>query len=123
MFDQLMIPSSLLSKKLATRSRNECMRARNWLKPPEKCINLHFLQGVGFANYLFNVLTISRDLSVMQVYEFQRRKFNLLFCSQASKGRLYTAANDGSIRVWDASKIRDDEDLEEEESETIENNN
>ena len=35
---------------------------------------------------------------------------------KSSKGRLYTAANDGSIRVWDASKIKDDEDLEEDEN-------
>ena len=48
----------------------------------------------------------------------------LYFFQQASKGKLYSGANDGSIRVWDASKIRDDEDLDDEENEeSTENNN
>ncbi len=35
------------------------------------------------------------------------------------KGRLYTASNDGSMRIWDASKIKDDDDLDDEEIESV----
>ncbi len=35
------------------------------------------------------------------------------------KGRLYTAAYDGTMRIWDATKIKDDEDLEDEENASL----
>ena len=39
------------------------------------------------------------------------------------RGRLYTAANDGTIRIWDATKIRDDDDLEDDDIESPSNSN
>ena len=33
------------------------------------------------------------------------------------KTKLYTASNDGTVRIWDASKLREDDDDDEEEEE------
>lgn len=32
------------------------------------------------------------------------------FVFQVTSGRVYTGSHDGSLRIWDATKLRDDED-------------
>lgn len=32
------------------------------------------------------------------------------FCFKVTQGKLYTGSHDGSLRIWNATKLRDDED-------------